>query len=179
MKKLLCTLLFLCSSYAFSLAQSPYKPDCYAEVVPELNKLYEGDSCLVSIVLYANFPFHRIKSKLLPLQIQGGKARLVGKNEQHQERVHTPKGEFYRLVLQQYVVGKDTKGVISFPKQRYKVELGIYERVSDPFSFFFGQQSRLVRTLSATVHLSPFSLSVVPRPKRTTNDMLRAGETVL
>lgn len=153
--------------------------DFYAELVPHKEQLYSGDSCLVSIVLYANQPFHRIKSKCSPLIVKGGRARLISENTTQQERVRTSKGMYYQLILQQYVVGGDKIGKIIFPKHRYEVELGMYEVQREPFSFFFGERQKLVKTIPVSATLSSSPLQVLPRPKRSTKDMIQSGGRVI
>lgn len=174
MKQFLLTLLLFFSL----LPLSAQKAECYAEWITSHEQVYAGDSCLASIVLYSTLPFLEVKGDIPTLRTKGGRARLVAENRTQQDRIRTKRGLFYRLVLQQYVVGSEEVGKLQLPKQRYKVTLGIYRANNHPFDFFFGSEPQLVKTITTNISLPLHQLAVVSIPKRNTQDMIRSGQHV-
>lgn len=179
MSKLLLIFAVLLGMCSPLWAQEDKDIDLYARFIPNQEQLYAGDSCLVSVVLYATLPFHQIKGKVEAPKIKGGRARLVAENHRDQERVRTERGVYYRLILQQYVVGSETTGHINFPQQKYEVELGVYQTSHHPFSFFFETPPQLVKTIGRKIVLPSFKLPVKERPKPSTQEMIRRGTPII
>ena len=131
--------------YCFPKDQSIYaqgastktKADFYAEISSERDSLVVGDSCLVSVVLYANLPFESVEQK--PRNIVFPKDVHVTpiQTDRTQQQVHTARGVYYALVWQHYRVSRKDVGRIVCPEHLFTAELGIYQAVGDGFLDFF------------------------------------------
>ena len=64
---------------------------------------------------------------------------------------------------------------------QFSAEVGIYQAVEDDFwNFFsFAPTMRLIEKRKVKCKAPKFSLSVVERPKRSTQDILRSGRQVM
>jgi len=92
--------------YCFPKEQSIYaqrastkiKADFYAEISSERDSLVVGDSCLVSVILYANLPFESVEQK--PRNIVFPKDVHVTpiQTDRTQQQVRTARGVYYALV---------------------------------------------------------------------------------
>lgn len=175
--------------YCFPKDQSIYaqgastktKADFYAEISSERDSLVVGDSSLVSVVLYANLPFESVEQK--PRNIVFPKDVHVTpiQTDRTQQQVHTARGVYYALVWQHYRVSRKDVGRIVYPEHLFTAELGIYQAVGDGFLdfFSFAPSMRLVEKRKAICKTPKYSLPVVERPKRNTQEILRSGRQVM
>lgn len=175
--------------YCFPKDQSIYaqgastktKADFYAEISSERDSLVVGDCCLVSVVLYANLPFESVEQK--PRNIVFPKDVHVTpiQTDRTQQQVHTARGVYYALVWQHYRVSRKDVGRIVCPEHLFTAELGIYQAVGDGFLdfFSFAPSMRLVEKRKAICKTPKYSLPVVERPKRNTQEILRSGRQVM
>ena len=88
---------------------------------------------------------------------------------------------YYALVWQHYRVCRNDVGNIVWPQQQFTAELGIYEVIDDGFGGFlsFSPTMRLVEKRKTKCKTPKFSLPVVERIKRSTQDLLRSGRLVM
>lgn len=157
------------------------KPDFYAEITANRDSLIVGDSCVVSVVLYANLPFESVEQS--PRNVQFPKdlrVRLLS-TERQQERVRTPRGVYYAMVWQHYRVSRNDVGRITWPALQFSAELGVYQVEDDGWGGFFSFEPsmRLVEKLKAKCKAPRFTLPVVERPRRNTQELLRSGRQVM
>lgn len=175
--------------YCFPKDQSIYaqrastkkKADFYAEISSQRDSLVVGDSCLVSVILYANLPFESVEQK--PRNVIFPKDVRVTpiQTDRTQQQVRTARGVYYALVWQHYRVSRKDVGRIVWPEHQFTAELGVYQAVDDGFLdfFSFAPSMRLVEKRKAICKTPKYSLPVVERPKRNTQEILRSGRQVM
>lgn len=176
-------LLFVCF-FPQVQAQQPsaqLKPDFYAEISSNRDSLIVGDSCVVSVVLYANLPFESVEQA--PRKLHFSKDLRVKElpTDRSQQQVRTTRGVYYALVWQHYRVSRNDVGRISWPDLQFSAELGVYQVEDDGWGGFFSFEPsvRLVEKRKAKCKAPRFSLPVVERPKRNTQELLRSGRQVM
>lgn len=180
MKRIL-SLLFLVSLLPFS-GMAKDGAVFFARCECNRNQIIAGDSIFVDVVLYSNLPFRDAECLTKQPKIKGGTARALPMNRQRQQqKVRLESGIFYAIVWQRYVVGSDTPCNIQFPQMQFSAELLEYEEPQydpfDPFGFFQRPQ-RKARTIKSQCKSDAYSLPVVARPKRSTQEVLSSGATV-
>lgn len=162
-------------------ASTKIKADFYAEISSERDSLVVGDSCLVSVILYANLPFESVEQK--PRNIVFPKDVHVTpiQTDRTQQQVRTARGVYYALVWQHYRVSRKDVGQIVCPEHQFTAELGLYQAVDDGFLdfFSFAPSMHLVEKRKAICKTPKYSLPVVERPKRNTQEILRSGRQVM
>lgn len=142
-----------------------------------------GDSVVVNLVLYANQPFQKADCKTKAPKIKGGHSRVLPiRGERQQQRVRLEDGIYYGLIWERYVVGSDEVESIRFPEQQFEATFIIYEdeynyEPLDPFGFF-SRPTRKSHTAEGSCKSSTFSLPVVARPKRSTQEVISSGGQV-
>lgn len=152
----------------------------FARVVPEREQLFAGDSCLVNIVLYSSHDFADVEKKPEVVTVKGGRARLLPRRSSPVPfRVQMEEGIFNAVVWQQYVVGRDDVGNIRFSTPTFNATFAIIEMSDDPFERFFGFGQRNQRLVKAKCKLDAFTLPVVERPKRSSQDILQSGGSLI
>lgn len=170
--------LFVLPTYVYG--QEKEKLVFFARVEPDRQEVYTGDSCLVSIVLYANYPFKKIDDKQSQLRVRGGHARLLPMSTSRwQRQVQVENTLYYALVWQQYVVGSEKEGQTRLSGLHFKGEFSIIYESPDLFDHFFGNGRREVGQLTGNCQLTPYSLQFTHPPKRSTQEMLRSGTPML
>ena len=107
-------------------ASTKIKADFYAEISSERDSLVVGDSCLVSVILYANLPFESVEQK--PRNVFFPKDVRVTpiQTDRTQQQVRTARGVYYALVWQHYRVSRKDVGRIVCPEHQFTAELGLY-----------------------------------------------------
>lgn len=152
----------------------------FARVVTEREQLFAGDSCLVNIVLYSSLPFADVEKDPEVISVKGGRARLLPRRSRPTPfRIQMEEGIFNAVVWQQYIVGRDDVGKIRFSTPTFHATFGIVEMSDDPFERFFGFGQRNLRLVKAKCKLDAFTLPVVERPKRSSQDILQSGGSLI
>lgn len=183
--RLMQVLLLFCSlSIAKSYAQhrpSDIKAEFFAEISANRDSVIVGDSCVVSVVLYSNLPFESVEQSPRKVQFTRDLRVTLLSTDRTQQQVSTARGMYYALVWQRYRVCRKDVGRIVWPQQQFTAELGIYEVIDDGFGGFlsFSPTMRLVEKRKTKCKTPKFSLPVVERIKRSTQDLLRSGRLVL
>lgn len=183
--RLLQVLLLFCSlSIAKSYAQhrpSDIKAEFFAEISANRDSVIVGDSCVVSVVLYSNLPFESVEQSPRKAQFTRDLRVTLLSTDRTQQQVSTARGMHYALVWQHYRVYRNDVGHIVWPQQQFTAELGIYEVIDDGFGgfFSFSPTMRLVEKRKTKCKTPKFSLPVVERIKRSTQDLLRSGRLVM
>lgn len=173
----------LLPAWAERNAQGKEKQDkvvFFARILPERPEIYAGDSCVVSLVLYSNLAFADIQQKPENLTIKGGRARLLPRYSPPTPfHVQMEGGVFNAVVWQQYVVGRDEVGKIRFSSPTFNATFVVVEPSDDPFERFFGFAPRQQRLVKGQCKLDAFTLPVVERPKRSSQDILQSGGSLI
>ena len=177
-------LLFCSLSIARSYAQhrpSDIKAEFFAVISADRDSVIVGDSCVVSVVLYSNLPFESVEQSPRKVQFARDLRVTLLSTDRTQQQVSTARGMYYALVWQRYRVCRKDVGRIVWPQQQFTAELGIYEVIDDGFGGFlsFSPTMRLVEKRKTKCKTPKFSLPVVERIKRSTQDLLRSGRLVL
>ena len=177
-------LLFCSLSIARSYAQhrpSDIKAEFFTEISADRDSVIVGDSCVVSVVLYSNLPFESVEQSPRKVQFTRDLRVTLLSTDRTQQQVSTAHGMYYALVWQHYRVCRKDVGHIVWPQQQFTAELGIYEVIDDGFGGFlsFSPTMRLVEKRKTKCKTPKFSLPVVERIKRSTQDLLRSGRLVM
>ncbi len=159
------------------------KPEFFARIVPQSNSLIAGDSMLVSVVLYAEYPIakaectntFRVKAR------KSGKTtarRLSINRDATASRSREGSRVYYTLVWDQYVVAAE--GVDEFTVQPLKFKATLQQVTSMPdfFDQMMGARPE-VRNVSASCTSEAFTFATKEKPRRSTSDAVRSGSTVL
>lgn len=177
-------LLFCSLSIARSYAQhrlSDIKAEFFAEISADRDSVIVGDSCVVSVVLYSNLPFESVEQSPRKVQFARDLRVTLLSTDRMQQQVSTARGMYYALVWQHYRVCRNDVGHIVWPQQQFTAVVGIYEVIDDGFGGFlsFSPTMRLVEKRKTKCKTPKFSLPVVERIKRSTQDLLRSGRLVM
>lgn len=177
---LLALLLWMQSAVFAQRSRTTATPDFYAEISADRDSLIVNDSCVVNIVLYANFTFDSIEQS--PKQLNFGKGITVRPLPTRRETflASTSRGHRFAMLWQSYRVSRRDVGKISWPAMHFKATLNEYEYIDDGWGgFFSAPQQRLVRQHKVSCKLPSFSLPIIERPKRTTRELLNSGRQVM
>ena len=117
-------------------ASTKIKTDFYAEISSERDSLVVGDSCLVSVILYANLPFESVEQKPRNIVFPKDVHVTTIQTDRTQQQVRTARGVYYALVWQHYRVSRKDVGRIVCPEHQFTAELGVYQAVDDGFLDF-------------------------------------------
>ena len=171
------------ASLAAQASTTDSKPEFFARIVPQSNSLVAGDSMLVSVVLYAEYPIakaectntFRVKAR------KGGKTtvrRLSINRDATASRSREGRRVYYTLVWDQYVVAAE--GIDEFTVQplKFKATLQQVTSMPDLFDQMMGAQPE-VRNVSASCSSEALTFSTKEKPRRSTSDAVRSGSTVL
>lgn len=182
MRKFLSVFLLLLSFFPIS-ASAEDGVELFARYECSGDNIIAGDSTLVNVVLYCNYPFSQAECTTKNIKIKGGHSRLVERRGQRQQqRVRLQQGIFYAIVWDTYVVGSSRVEDLKFPELRFDCKVEIkegedYYSPFDPFGFFSRPQ-RKSRVVEDHVKCPAFTLPVVERPKRSTQEAIRSGSQV-
>lgn len=173
-------LLLLLAGMAFAAlsAREKVKVDFFARLQCDRNVVYMGDSCLVSVVLYADAPFEKVDCHTKP-DVKNARLRerrLYGGRPMGRTQINGK--VYYTYVWTQYVLTPEKLGNVSMPVFEFTGTFRIYLESRDPFSLFFGapQRYRLVETDGESGKLK---IEVKEKPLRTTEEIMRSGGGVL
>lgn len=158
--------------------------DFFARCESAKTSITVSDSILVNVVLYCNHPFQQAECTTKNVKIKGGNARLLPRRgERQQQKVRLERGIYYAIVWQQYVVGSEKVEDIRFPEIHFDGTFVIYDSEEmyspfDPFGFF-STPKRKSHTMSSRCKSEPYTISVEPRPKRSTQEIISSGGRVI
>ena len=150
----------------------------FARYESERKQLIEGDSCRINLVLYSSLPFRDVICSPQHPKVKGGTLRPVAMGSRAQRLVRLTEGVFYELVWQQYVVASSKQGAVSLAPITIEGTFAIMEVDPSPFSQFFGSGQREVGQTKVKTRSEKFLLPVVPRPKRTQQEIIQSGGRV-
>lgn len=155
--------------------------EVFARYECQRDEVIQGDSTVVNIVVYSNLPFQRVKCANQKVKIKGGNTRLLPRRgERQQQQVRTGRGVYYAILWDSYIVGSNRVETIKFPELKFEVELQEYETYHDPFDpfGFFSRPQRTGRIIEGNCKIPTFTLPVIERPKRSTQEAISSGSQV-
>lgn len=171
-------LLALCLSLASALpAKTREKVTFFARTLCQKAQLAEGDSCLVSCVLYSSVPFTRVECKI-PFKLKHAAVRPVRFNRDATVRRVVEDGQvLYRMVWSQHMVRPLRKGKLVLPRSKFKAVFTYYKADARQYFRFFGGRPETV-TATETARSPRQCIEVLPPPRRSTQEMMEEGENV-
>lgn len=155
--------------------------EVFARYECQRDEVIMGDSTVVNIVLYSTLPFHRAECTTKKVKIKGGTSRLLPRRgERQQQQVRMGRGVFYTILWDSYIVGSQHMESIKFPELQFNVQLEEYSTYHDPFDpfGFFSRPQRQGRILEGKCKCPVFTLPVIERPKRSTQEAISSGSQV-
>lgn len=182
MRHLLITLLAVLTCLACRAADED-EVDVFAQYECKGDNVVQGDSIVVNVVIYSSQPFQRAACTTKNAKIKGGHSRLMERNfERQQQRVRLNRGVYYAILWDSYVVGSSAVENIKFPELQFDLELEVsdgeaYIDPFDPFGFF-GRPKRRSHVVKRRVKTSPFTLPVIEKPKRSTQEAIKSGSRI-
>lgn len=177
------TLLLLTILTLSSTAKAKDDITFFAQYECSKENVTVGDSTVVSLVLYSSHPFQDVNCTTKTSKIKGGHSRRVpSRGQRQQQQVRHEDGIYYALVWERYIVGSDEVETIAFPEVSFKGTFIVYDseyeyEPLDPFGFF-SRPTRKSHQAEASCKSKKFKLPVVPRPKRSTQEVLSSGGQV-
>lgn len=177
MKRIL-VLICACLAVAGLSARDKVKVDFFARFECDRETLYLGDSCLVSMVLYANAPFESVDGVKVPA-VKGARChKRPVRRKQNVVRTRINGRTYYTLVLAQYVVVPEKVGTITLSGQKLSGTFRLYRKTADPFGFFF-DMPRSYQSVKADCECKKLEIKVEKKPLRSTEEILRSGGGML
>lgn len=181
MKRFIFFLFVLCAT--FQLSAKDNAPAFFARIIPDRPQVTAGDSMLISVVLYAQYPIAQAECTST-FQVNGkGKAtcrsrRLPINRDATANRVRENGHTYFTLVMDQYVVAPSAPASYSIQPLKFKAKLQEVVSMPDLFDQMMGAmpeyKNHNVQTTSST-----FTFEAQPKPTRSTKEMIRSGATLL
>lgn len=156
--------------------------DFFARYECQKENIIKGDSTIVNVVLYCNQAFEQAQCTTKHPKAKGGSFKLLPQRGLQQQRVRLEKGVYYAIVVQRYMVASDEIGSIRLPELDFEGTFVIYDSEErydpfDPFGFF-GRPQRKSHTAKGRCKTESFSLPVIAKPKRSTQEVISSGGRV-
>jgi len=149
----------------------------FARVHCDKAQLVEGDSCLVSYVIYSSVPPTKVECKN-SLELKGARVRPVRFNREATLRRVAEDGRvLYRMVWAQYVVCPRKTGKYKLPPFRFKA-LFTYYRPTGPSGFSYFYRRPVTVEAKGKAVSAKQSIVVTEPPRRTTIEIMESGENV-
>lgn len=177
MMRRICLFILTMAMVMPAMAKARDEVEFFARVLCDKAQLVEGDSCLVSYVIYSSMPPAEVECKNA-LKLKGASVRPIRFNrEATMRRVSEGGRVLYRMVWAQYVVCPRKKGKYKLSPFRFKA-LFTYYRHTGPAGFsYFSRRPEIVKTKAKAVSAKQ-SLVVTAPPRRTTIEIMESGENV-
>lgn len=177
------TLLFAVFFAVPSWATGKGEADVFARYECQRENIVVGDSVLVNVVIYSSAPFRKAECTTKNPKIKGGTWRLLPRRgDRQQQRVRLSQGVYYAIVWDSYMVSSAKIEEVKFPDLQfnYEVEVAYGEEYYDPFDpfGFFHAPRRQTRPESGKVKCPAFSLPIIEKPKRSTQDAISSGSRI-
>ena len=140
-----------------------------------------GDSTVFSVIIYSNLPFGEIKCTDSNVKISGCRVRQTYQgNGRRQSRSYLGGRAYYSTVWSQYVIGSNNKGKYTFPSLSFSAQLYIEQSDDidpfDPFGFF--RQPRY-KKVKATLKSPETKFEIIDQPRKSTEELMNSGKTVI
>lgn len=174
-------IIFILFALLFSLPSSAKDDiDLFARYECSRENIIAGDSIRVNVVIYCNHPFQKAVCTTKNIKVKGGHSRLMQRRgDREQQRVRLNQGVYYAILWDSYVVGSSQVENIKFPELQFDCDIEVIEQEEsydpfDPFSFFHRPQ-RKSHIASGHCKCPSYTLPVVERPKRSTQEAISSG----
>lgn len=149
----------------------------FARVVCDKEQLVQGDSCVVSYVIYSTVPPQQVACKDA-LKLKNARVRPVRFNREATLcRVREGGRVLYRMVWAQYVVCPSRKGKYKLTPFSFKANFTYYQSSDNPGAGFFYRTPKAVHAKGKAT-TGKQSLQVTEPPLRSTLEILQSGENV-
>lgn len=176
MKRLLIPLLLMLMVLPLRAAT---KDVLFARILPDRTTLYAGDSMLVSVVLYATAPIAKaectsqfvVKGKCDVRKLDIDRNATAGRTREGRQM-------YYTLVWNQYVVAPQKTGTYTIPVQKFKATLQRVVRMPDLFDQMMGATPEYKEHKEKGTS-ETFTFEAKEKPRRSTQEILRSGGTML
>lgn len=181
MKRIYSILILL--SCVFSLSAKGGEPGFFARIIPDRQQVIAGDSMLVSVVLYAQYPIAEAECTNTLKITSKGKAtcksrRLPINRDATASRTRENGRIYYTLVMDQYVVAPSAATSFSIQPLKFKAKLQEVVSMPDFFDQMMGARPEY-RTHQVSATSDTFTFEASPKPTRSTQEMIRSGATLL
>ena len=176
------TLLLFIVTFATASAEKG-TPALFARILPDRTTLIAGDSMLVSVVLYAQHPIAEAEcnSTFKVTGKNGGKCTYRRLNiDRNSTAGRTREGGkvYYTLVWNQYVVAPNSVGRYSIPPLKFTATLQQVVRMPDLFDQMMGASPEYKEHKEKGTS-ETFTFEAKEKPRRSTQEILRSGGTML
>ncbi|MBR1732724.1 MAG: BatD family protein, partial [Alloprevotella sp.] len=130
-------------------------------------------------ILYSEGEIRAASCKQKALKVEGARVRRLNINrESSRGRGRWENRTYNTLVWAQYVVAADEAGTLAVPAIDFRATVRLYERTADPFAEFFGYR-RDYKDFEVSASSEKTKISVTEKPKKTTQEIMRARGGVL
>ncbi len=169
--------LFILASILFclpSLAKEKKEVQFFVRTFCDKKEVYQGDSILVSYILFANMPFTQVECKT-KMKVKNARSRALNINRHNTLSRSLEKGRpYYTIVWEQYVIVPLDTGIIKLPELHFDATFNMHQTPRSPFESFFGNHTPTI-TIKATAKNELHILQVLEKPRRTTRELIREG----
>ena len=181
MKRIYSILILLCC--VLSMSAKSGEPGFFARIIPDRQQVIAGDSMLVSVVLYAQYPIAEAECTNTLKITSKGKAtcksrRLPINRDATASRTRENGRIYYTLVMDQYVVAPSEATSFSIQPLKFKAKLQEVVSMPDFFDQMMGARPEY-RTHQVSTTSDTFTFEASPKPTRSTQEMIRSGATLL
>lgn len=140
-----------------------------------------GDSTVFSVILYSSLPFGEVRCTDSHVKISGCHVRKTYQgNGRRQSRRYLGDRAYYTTLWAQYVIGSDDKGKYTFPSLSFSLQLYVEQNDDidpfDPFGFFRQPSYKKVK---ANFKSPETRFEVIDQPRKTTEELMKSGKTVI
>lgn len=149
----------------------------FARVHCEKERLVEGDSCLVSYVIYSSVPPSKVECKS-SLKLKDAKIRPIRFNREATLRRVVDNGRVvYRMVWAQYMVCPRKKGKYKLTPFHFKANFTYYRSDDSSGPAYFYRTPKAVST-KGKADTGKQTILVTEPPRRTTIEIMESGESI-
>lgn len=154
------------------------KIDCFARAECDRSIVYAGDSCVVSLVLYANAPFEKVECAT-KASVKGAQCRkLDARPARAGQRILENGRRYYVLLWSRYMVKPESEKELAIPEFKFDCTFRLYENSGSPFAGFFGIPAKY-KDIKQSIKSPKTKIEVKKKPRRSTQEMMRSGNQVL
>lgn len=147
----------------------------------EKAQFIEGDSAVFSVWLYSAHPMGEIQCDNPTVRINHCHVRMVHKGNPRNQKISIFNNrKYYCLLWGQYVVGGSRRGNYTFPRMTFSINQYVEQEDSidpfDPFGFF---RQPAYRKIPCKATSEGLKFDIIPEPRKTTQELLQSGKTVI
>ncbi|MGN0086154.1 MAG: hypothetical protein ACI353_01390 [Alloprevotella sp.] len=177
MKHLLSLMTLLLIAVAPAGARGGEKVRMFAETVCEKAEILEGDSTLVSIIVYADVPFTALECTDKAVKASGAAIRAQAVRQMQQQVVRDGR-RYYAIVANRLIVRPLKPGELTIPALHFQGSFEIADEPYDPRLYLWGKRPKS-HTERQKCRSTKKKLRCVKKPLRTTQEIQRSGGNLL